>query len=208
VDVPAEVTGGATAPTDLKTLDQLIQQGKSLPKVQKLKWSPGQGARTAAFLCYSSGTSGLPVSWEIMAVSEMPANKGRIEQKGVMISHRNVIANAVQVVTMEATFRDLWKPPGQTTPFLDIVLGLLPQSHIYALVFISHAGPSRGDQVIVLPKFEMKSYLNAIQRFHIGGLFLVRLHQSHYATATNAGLIVAVARFRLLSSTCCATRNC
>lgn len=62
VDVPAEVTGGATAPTDLRTLDQLIQQGKSLPKVQKLKWSPGQGARTAAFLCYSSGTSGLPVS--------------------------------------------------------------------------------------------------------------------------------------------------
>jgi acyl-CoA synthetase (AMP-forming)/AMP-acid ligase II len=96
-----------------------------------------------------------------------------------MISHRNVIANAVQVGTMESTFRDMWKQKEQTAPYLDIVLGLLPQSHIYALVFISHAAPCRGDQVIVLPKFEIKSYLNAIQRFHIAGIFLVRLYDSH-----------------------------
>jgi acyl-CoA synthetase (AMP-forming)/AMP-acid ligase II len=61
LDVPAEILGDAKAPTKFKTLDQLIQQGKWLPEVAKLNWGPGQGARTTAFLCYSSGTSGLPV---------------------------------------------------------------------------------------------------------------------------------------------------
>jgi acyl-CoA synthetase (AMP-forming)/AMP-acid ligase II len=61
IDVPAQVRGDAKTSAEYKTVDQLIEEGKSLPKVEKLKWVPGQGARTTAFLCYSSGTSGLPV---------------------------------------------------------------------------------------------------------------------------------------------------
>ena len=57
--------------------------------------------------------------------------------------------------------------------FTEIALGLLPQSHIYALVVICHATTYRGDQVINLPKFETGQYLNAIQKFHINALFLV-----------------------------------
>lgn len=45
-----------------KTLDELIEEGKSLPEVEPLHWSEGQGARQVAYLCFSSGTSGLPVS--------------------------------------------------------------------------------------------------------------------------------------------------
>lgn len=45
-----------------KTLDELIKEGESLPAVEPLKWSTGQGARQAAYLCFSSGTSGLPVN--------------------------------------------------------------------------------------------------------------------------------------------------
>jgi acyl-CoA synthetase (AMP-forming)/AMP-acid ligase II len=44
------------------TVDQLIERGRKLPKAEPLKWSKGEGARRTAFLCYSSGTSGLPVS--------------------------------------------------------------------------------------------------------------------------------------------------
>lgn len=62
VDLPSEFVGNAKAPLQFKTLEQLIAAGKSLPQVEKLKWGPGQGARTTAFICYSSGTSGLPVS--------------------------------------------------------------------------------------------------------------------------------------------------
>jgi acyl-CoA synthetase (AMP-forming)/AMP-acid ligase II len=46
-----------------KTLDDLIQEGRSLPEVDPLRWVKGQGARQVAYLCFSSGTSGLPVSW-------------------------------------------------------------------------------------------------------------------------------------------------
>jgi hypothetical protein len=45
-----------------KTVDDLVEEGKALPELPPLNWSPGQGARQVAYLCYSSGTSGLPVS--------------------------------------------------------------------------------------------------------------------------------------------------
>jgi acyl-CoA synthetase (AMP-forming)/AMP-acid ligase II len=45
-----------------QTLDDLIEEGKSLPEIEPLRWSRGQGARQVAYLCFSSGTSGLPVS--------------------------------------------------------------------------------------------------------------------------------------------------
>jgi acyl-CoA synthetase (AMP-forming)/AMP-acid ligase II len=62
VDLPSEFVGSAKAPSQFKTLEQLIEAGRTLPKVEQLKWGPGHGARTTAFVCYSSGTSGLPVS--------------------------------------------------------------------------------------------------------------------------------------------------
>ncbi|KAF7156093.1 hypothetical protein CNMCM5623_009235 [Aspergillus felis] len=152
LEVPPQAGGGKEAESGFKTVSQLIETGKSLPKVERLNWSAGEGARRTAFLCYSSGTSGLP--------------------KGVMISHRNVIANTLQITASEKTWRDSLTPTGGPR-YTDIALGLLPFSHIYALVVICHSGPFRGDQVIVLPKFELKLYLSAIQKFKITALFLV-----------------------------------
>ncbi|RLL95445.1 hypothetical protein CFD26_103828 [Aspergillus turcosus] len=152
LELPPQVGGGKEAGSGFKTVSQLIETGKSLPKLERLNWSAGEGARRTAFLCYSSGTSGLP--------------------KGVMISHRNVIANTLQITALEKTWRDSLSPAGGPR-HTEVALGLLPQSHIYALVVICHAGPFRGDQVIVLPKFELKSYLSAIQQFKIMALFLV-----------------------------------
>ncbi|KAF4255143.1 hypothetical protein KXW98_009382 [Aspergillus fumigatus] len=151
LEVPPQAGGGKEAGLGFKTVSQLIEKGKLLPKVERLNWSAGEGARRTAFLCYSSGTSGLP--------------------KGVMISHRNVIANTLQITACEKTWRDSLTPTGGPR-YTDIALGLLPYSHIYALVVICHSGPFRGDQVIVLPKFELKSYLSAIQQFKITSLFL------------------------------------
>jgi acyl-CoA synthetase (AMP-forming)/AMP-acid ligase II len=50
-----------TNPT-FRTIEDLIEVGKKLPDLPSLNWSQGQAARQAAYLCYSSGTSGLPVS--------------------------------------------------------------------------------------------------------------------------------------------------
>ena len=78
----------------------------------------------------------------------------------------------LQISSFEQSWRDHLSA-GSKTPYTEVSLGLLPQSHIYALVVICHVGTFRGDQTIVLPKFEMKSYLTAIQNFKISSLFLV-----------------------------------
>lgn len=61
LSLPKEFTG-QDIPKDYKTLDKLIEEGKSAPKLDDLRWEKGQGKRQTAFLCYSSGTSGLQVS--------------------------------------------------------------------------------------------------------------------------------------------------
>ncbi|KAE8356137.1 hypothetical protein BDV28DRAFT_127717 [Aspergillus coremiiformis] len=152
LEVPTQLTGDTRVPVQYKTVSQFIEAGQALPKLEKFHWEAGEGARRIAFLCYSSGTSGLP--------------------KGVMISHKNVIANVLQIVAFEKSHRDTLTAPGGR-PYTEITLGLLPQSHIYALVVMCHLGPYRGDQVIVLPKFELESYLTAIQTFKIVCLFVV-----------------------------------
>lgn len=140
--------GDKDVPKEFKTLDQLLEEGKKLPELEKVKWSPGQGARQTAFLCYSSGTSGLP--------------------KGVMISHRNVIANTVQISLYDRVVREkLGKD------YRDVGLGLLPQSHIYGLIVVCNVSTYRGDQVIVLPKFELNHYLTSIQKYKINTLYIV-----------------------------------
>lgn len=59
--MPKEATGGLPTPRDFKTVGQLVTDGANLPPLEKLRWGKGQGAKQTAFLCYSSGTSGLPV---------------------------------------------------------------------------------------------------------------------------------------------------
>lgn len=58
---------GNFEPVPFKSLDDLIEEGRSLPECESLAWSKGQGARQVAYLCYSSGTSGLPVSLPSLA---------------------------------------------------------------------------------------------------------------------------------------------
>ncbi|KAG7291737.1 hypothetical protein NEMBOFW57_001757 [Staphylotrichum longicolle] len=130
-----------------KTVDDLVELGHSVPELEPLQWVKGQGARQVAFLCYSSGTSGLP--------------------KAVMISHQNVIANTMQYCLFEDVGR---KKNGVDT---QVELGLLPFSHIYGLVVVAHSATWRGDEVIVLPKFELTDFLRAIERFKINHIPLV-----------------------------------
>ncbi|KAF4974702.1 hypothetical protein FZEAL_8426 [Fusarium zealandicum] len=130
-----------------KTIDDLIAEGKDAPKLKPLNWIQGQGARQVAYLCYSSGTSGLP--------------------KAVQITHRNVIANI-----MMSTLQDI---PGRKAVGVDsqVQLGLVPLSHIYGLVPVCHYGIYNGDETIILPRFELSSFLAAVQKFKIQQMALV-----------------------------------
>jgi ribosome assembly protein SQT1 len=100
-----------------------------------------------------------------------------------MISHRNVIANTLQISTYDKPFRDTKIEPGTVSDYTENILGLLPMSHIYGLVVICHASVYRGDGVIVLPKFEFQTFLSAIQNFKINFLYLVSLTRWNTLTA-------------------------
>lgn len=82
-------------------------------------------------------------------------------------------AFGTRIKTYEKPSRDSVKHPKDKHDITQVVLGILPQSHIYSLVVICHATVYRGDQVINLPKFELGPFLGCIQRFKINELFLV-----------------------------------
>jgi acyl-CoA synthetase (AMP-forming)/AMP-acid ligase II len=89
-----------------------------------------------------------------------------------MISHKNVIANTIQIGAYDEKSRRALIPPGSNA-YTENVLGLLPMSHIYGLVVICHASVYRGDGVVVLPKFDFKQCMQAVQDHKIVTLYLV-----------------------------------
>ena len=85
-------------------------------------------------LPYSSGTTGLP--------------------KGVMLTHANLIANILQIETVESNR-------------LQALVGVLPFFHIYGLVVILNFGLRVGATVITLPRFDLEQFLRALQDWRI-----------------------------------------
>ncbi|KAF4980212.1 hypothetical protein FZEAL_3723 [Fusarium zealandicum] len=140
-------TPNTEASVPFKSIEDLIDHGKKLPELPPLTWAPGQGARQAAYLCYSSGTSGLP--------------------KPVMLSHYNIIAGILQTSAFDSVSR---KTLGIET---QVMLGLLPFSHVFGLMVITHLGTFRGDEIIVLPRFVFETFLGAVSRFSIRQISVV-----------------------------------
>jgi acyl-CoA synthetase (AMP-forming)/AMP-acid ligase II len=187
LEVPKELTGGKGTPAGMKTVDDFIREGAKLDRLEPLKLAQGEGAKRTAFLCYSSGTSGLAKGVMISHRTHLPGTKSLCLRHGYFASNStflditdfvpsrigNVIANTLQITTFDAPARKKLQQPGTQSDYTENVLGLLPMSHIYALIVICHASAYRGDGVIVLPKFEFAQMLGSIQRFKISALYLV-----------------------------------
>ncbi|KAH7025270.1 uncharacterized protein B0I36DRAFT_250793 [Microdochium trichocladiopsis] len=141
---PVSTTGPASLPVGIETVDDLINEGRGLEPLPVQQWQRGRGASQVAYLCGSSGTSGLP--------------------KFVKLSHKNVIANILQIATYEKNHR------GADSEYC---LGLLPFSHNLSLIAVAHLAVYRGDGVVVLSSFELQDMLQAIQDYQMGRLWLI-----------------------------------
>jgi acyl-CoA synthetase (AMP-forming)/AMP-acid ligase II len=92
-------------------------------------------------LPYSSGTTGLP--------------------KGVMLTHRNLVANVQQIG------RTLQLAPGETTP------AFLPFFHIYGMSVLLNFYLAGGGVLVTLPRFDLELFLRVTQDHRCERLFIV-----------------------------------
>ena len=102
---------------------------------------PVDPASHVVALPYSSGTTGLP--------------------KGVMLTHRNLVANLVQFDAI------LGHPPNST------VLAVLPFFHIYGLQIIMNAALADGCTVVSLSRFDLVTALRLIEQHAITHFYAV-----------------------------------
>lgn len=102
-------------------------------------------ANDLAALPYSSGTTGI--------------------SKGVMLTHRNLVANIVQIAGCDA----LCRPLGSR----DTVMAVLPFFHIYGLVVVMNYALWRGATLVVAPRFDLEPFLKAMQEHRVTYAYLV-----------------------------------
>jgi len=76
--------------------------------------------------------------------------------KGAMLTHRNLVANTLQV---RAWFANLANPDGP-----DIVMGVLPLFHIYAMTTVMNFSIRGGGTMVLQPRFVLQDVLKAIHR--------------------------------------------
>jgi len=97
-------------------------------------------ATHVAVLPYSSGTTGIP--------------------KGVMLSHRNLVANVQQSRVLINLVPD------------DRVLAVLPFFHIYGMTVLLNLALRQRASLVTMPKFDLVEFLTNIQNFGCTYLFI------------------------------------
>lgn len=102
---------------------------------------PIDSARDIVTLPYSSGTTGLP--------------------KGVMLTHRNLVANMAQC--------DFIDPSGPG----DHTIGILPFFHIYGMLVILCMVLRKGATVVTMPQFDLETYLRLTAQYRCRTAYLV-----------------------------------
>lgn len=134
-----EAAATADIPPDaVVVLDGAGQAADGHPNAEDLM-APGHPAPDVSFapsshlaaLPYSSGTTGNP--------------------KGVMLTHRNLVANVAQIRPLHGMVAD------------DTVLAVLPFFHIYGMTVLLNAALHARARLVIMPNFDLGEFLGNIQ---------------------------------------------
>jgi long-chain acyl-CoA synthetase len=90
-----------------------------------------------AMLQYTGGTTGI--------------------SKGAVALHRNVVANVYQ---MKA-----WSKPVDAEEGEEVLMGVMPLFHVYGMVTVMHFSVLTGSAMVLLPRWDIKQVLKAIDRY-------------------------------------------
>jgi acyl-CoA synthetase (AMP-forming)/AMP-acid ligase II len=138
----AELVPAAAAAAEGTDVDRVIALGdaelEGAPEVGQVALDP---ARDLVALPYSSGTTGFA--------------------KGVMLTHRNLVANVIQVESVFGV--------GES----DTIAAVLPFFHIYGLTVNMNLALARGATVVTMRRFELDAFLAAVERHRVTRAFLV-----------------------------------
>ncbi|GHA64497.1 AMP-binding protein [Streptomyces termitum] len=94
-------------------------------------------------------------------VAALPYSSGTTGvPKGVMLTHASIATNLAQL--------DPFIPMGPG----DRILAVLPFFHIYGLTALMNAPLRKGATVVVLPRFDLDTFLGAVQKHRINGLYV------------------------------------
>jgi len=150
VTVPSEVAK-ATALITRTKVEEVIVFGQAQGATPFSSLAPASGEETPypeidpaldlVTLLHSSGTTGYP--------------------KGVMLTHRNMIANVLQT--------SIVAPLGEG----EKVLAVPPFHHAFGLIMTLNASLLQGATVVTMPRFDPEAYLRAIQEHRITRLYIV-----------------------------------
>ena len=92
-----------------------------------------------ALLQYTGGTTGL--------------------SKGAMLTHRNLVANVLQI--------DAWDPTSKDLVGKGVMLGALPFFHVYGMTVAMNYGLFSGYKIVLLPRPEIKAIVEAIEKHQV-----------------------------------------
>jgi acyl-CoA synthetase (AMP-forming)/AMP-acid ligase II len=124
-----------------------VAEAPSGAEPEEVRVDPGD----LAVLPYSSGTTGL--------------------MKGVMLSHRNLVANIEQA----------WNSMPLTDE--DTLVGLLPFFHSYGQTVVLNMGLAKGSTIVTMPRFDLDGLLEVVEKHRVTWLHIVPPIVLAFATA-------------------------
>jgi acyl-CoA synthetase (AMP-forming)/AMP-acid ligase II len=119
-------------------IDDVLELGEEGAKPADVEIEPGTDL---AILPYSSGTTGA--------------------MKGVMLTHRNLVANIEQTLTSTVITDE------------DTLVGVLPFFHIYGQTVVLNLGLAQGATIVTMPRFDLEQLLDIVEGHEVTWLHIV-----------------------------------